>query len=241
VRAYLLGLLDETEAAQIEERYFADNAYFQWVRDVETELIGQYLAGRLKRPDRNRFESRYLTVPEMRKRLEEVRAAGPVAPRQSFRLRWYAAAAGVALVISVPSVWLYWQGHGATPPHTPNPAPPRPPLILAVHLSPGVSKGASAGMEFVQPAGGRVRLSLELPGRTTPVDCRVDVALVAPGGEHETVWTSPAALSHAAGSGSSVEVELEAAALRPGDYVVTVSDPQRATLETYVFRVTPPH
>jgi hypothetical protein len=38
-----------------------------------------------------------------------------------------------------------------------------------------------------------------------------------------------------------VEIELEATVLRPGDYVATASDLQGATLETYLFRVAPPH
>ena len=101
VKAYLLGFLDEIEAAQIEAKYFADSAYFQWVQDVETELIGDYLAGRLKPEDRGRFESRYLTVPEMRKRLEEVRSATPLAARQVFRIRWYAAVNLRALGVAV--------------------------------------------------------------------------------------------------------------------------------------------
>jgi len=241
VKAYLLGFLDEIEAAQIEAKYFADSAYFQWVQDVETELIGDYLAGRLKPEDRGRFESRYLTVPEMRKRLEEVRSATPLAARQVFRIRWYAAVAGAALVICVPSAWLYWEGHGTGTSRIPHPAPPRPPLILAVSLSPGVSKGVSGGVEFAQPASGRIRLSLELPGQKSQVDCRVDVARVTPGGERESAWTKSGVVSKAAGTGQDVEIELEATVLRPGDYVATASDLQGATLETYLFRVAPPH
>jgi len=242
VKAYLLGLLGEIEAAQIETRYFADSAYFQWVRDVETELIGDYLAGRLRPRDRGRFESRYLTVPEMRKRLEEVRSVTPMAPRKAFRFRWYAAVAvaGAALVICALSAWLYWQGRGTGVARIPKHEPPRPPLILAIRLSPGVSKGASGGVEFAQPASGRVRFSLELPARKSPVDCRVDVARVTPGGDRETAWAKSGIVSKTAGTGQDVEVEVEATALRPGDYVATASEVQGAALETYLFRVAPP-
>jgi hypothetical protein len=85
-----------------------------------------------------------------------------------------------------------------------------------------------------------VRISLELPGRALAVECRVDVALVKPGGEREIAWAIPAAVSKTAGSGQDVEVDLEAKVLRPGDYIATVSDPHGGAWETYLFRVTPP-
>src|SRR6266566_694368 len=76
VRAYLLGKLDDQTASVLEQRYFTDRSFFLRVREIETALIQDYVAGRLASTDKHLFENRYLTVPEMRRRLEEVRRLG---------------------------------------------------------------------------------------------------------------------------------------------------------------------
>ena len=73
VRSYLLGTLEEGEAASVEEKYFTDRNFFLFVQGVETALIEDYLSGRLAPSVKGHFEARYLSIPDLRQRVEEVR------------------------------------------------------------------------------------------------------------------------------------------------------------------------
>lgn len=238
VRSYLLGQLDDDQAAVLEDRYFSDPAVFRWVRDVEAAMIAEYLKGELSASERERFEQRYLEVPELKKRLEEVRRNAPVTQPVLLHMRWQFVLTAVVLVCCGLS-WLVWRGAGDRRAPIAQGQPPNPPVVaLAVHLVPGLVKGAKARqVEFTPPPGGRVRLSLELPGRNSPLACRVAIALVAPDGGRGIAWTSQPVLSSAVGTGQEVVVELAASLLPPGDYVGEVVTSAGGVLETYSFRV----
>jgi anti-sigma factor RsiW len=240
VKSYLLGQLDDDAATRLESRYFTDPAFFHWVQDEETCLIADYLKGALPPRERELFEARYLTVPELKRRLEEVRGSAPGVRRVFLRVRWQIVFATLVIGFCALS-WLLWRGHGDGPPRMArNHFISAPAAVLAVHLVPGLAKGAAARqVEFAAPTGGRVRLSLELPGRRSTVECRVALAAVASDGSHQTVWTSPGMQSAAAGASQEATVELDSSVLRPGDYVGEVADVSGAVLETYAFRVAP--
>jgi hypothetical protein len=51
---YLLGQMSETERVEIEDRFFADDALFEYLAAIETELIDAYVRGELAEPDRLR-------------------------------------------------------------------------------------------------------------------------------------------------------------------------------------------
>ena len=53
----------------------------------------------------------------------------------------------------------------------------------------------------------------------------------------EIVWTSDVLKSGAAGLSQEVEVEVDGAHLRPGDYLGTIQTPGGDVMETYSFRV----
>jgi len=74
MRSYLLGTLDESTALSVEQRYFTDRHFFLFVQAAETTLIVDYLAGRLEPESRALFESRYLLIPHLKLRLEEIRS-----------------------------------------------------------------------------------------------------------------------------------------------------------------------
>src|SRR5262245_39991177 len=83
--AYLLGQLSEAERADVETRFFADDALFEYLAAVETELIDAYARGELPEADRLQFEKRLLRSPRFRKRIAlalqlHARAAAVVAP-----------------------------------------------------------------------------------------------------------------------------------------------------------------
>lgn len=60
IRQFLLGQLPEARAEQLEERIFADPDFGEEVEIVESELIDDYLAGRLAPGDLERFQQTYL-------------------------------------------------------------------------------------------------------------------------------------------------------------------------------------
>ena len=67
---YLLGDLSQAEQERLEEEFFSDNDLFVELLDTEDQLVSDYLSGRLSPGDRNRFERRFLTLPDRRRSLE---------------------------------------------------------------------------------------------------------------------------------------------------------------------------
>jgi hypothetical protein len=240
VKSYLLGKLDDDQAEALETRCSTDPAFSQQVRDAEAELIGQYLKGALPQSERKQFEARYLEAPELKKRVEEVRSRRPAARPVFLPVPWEIALP--ALVLACWGIaWLHWRGQPQRPPkNAHNLGTLRPVAPLAVHLAPGLSKGGEPGqVELAAAAGRRVRLSLELPGRKSPVDCRVALAVIAADGSRRTAWTSPPLQSGRAGTSQEVSVELDSRLLLLGNYVAEVATVEGAVLETYAFRVAP--
>jgi hypothetical protein len=127
LRAYLLGLLPENDAARLEESYFTDPTLADEVAAAEDDLLDDYVRGQLSSEERRSFETHYLASSEHRDRVrlaeafhtahaEGLRAAGgpvqmgitalPWSKRPSRVLgvlpreaRWLAAAAALVLVI----------------------------------------------------------------------------------------------------------------------------------------------
>jgi hypothetical protein len=67
---YLLGELSESEQIALEEKFFADPQVFDHVVKAESELLDNYVRGRLSEESRERFERAYLTNPARRARLK---------------------------------------------------------------------------------------------------------------------------------------------------------------------------
>jgi len=73
MRSYLLGQLPDDQAAVLEEEYFSNREVFLKIQSVETALIADYLDGGLSFAEKQRFESRYLQTPLLKKKVEAVR------------------------------------------------------------------------------------------------------------------------------------------------------------------------
>jgi hypothetical protein len=240
MRSYLLGTLEEGRAAEIEQRYFTDRGFFQFVRAVETGLIEDYLAGRLQPSAKSRFEERYLAVPDLRNRLEEVRgtqipartATAPARPGRVFLI-----AAILLICVGGGALWLSRSLMRVESLPVPVSAPP---VLATLSLSPGLLKGAGAEMPRLSPVPGKgsVRLMLDLPGRRSPVLCSVQVSLASASGVWSKVWSSSQpVLSTPAAGGQRVAAILDASVLSRGDYLVEVLGPDWQVLESYSFRV----
>jgi hypothetical protein len=229
VRSYLLGILDERDAEALELQYFSDARFLHWMKEVERELIEEYFENQLPATQRALFEERYrLKIPELREQRQRIQNTGwSESARLAVGLRWRYAWGALALAVVVVSPLVLWRlrSHPSSPAST---------VVLAVRLVPGITKGAgSKTNEFVAPRNGRVRFSLELPGRTSPIDCKVTLATVD--NQAQPVWTSAAVTSRNQG----VDLEIEARLLGPGDYLVRAETTNGDVLETYFVRVLP--
>ena len=240
VKAYLLGTLDESEAAEVERKYFTDHAFLLFARQEERRLIEDYLAHRLPPDEARQFELRYLAVPELRARVEELRrpAVGVSSQKQPV-LRWMAVA---AMMLIVAGGIVFWTRRG---PDTPQPATTsrvERPLLATATLSPGIFKGEGAAPPgFVRPAGpGDVKLLLELPGQSQPVSCAVSVSAATADGKWKAIWSAgQPVLSTASGSGQQIAVVLDSALLPPGEYLVRADGAGQPVHESYILRVRP--
>ena len=66
---YLLGDLPEQERGAIEEQYFNDPEVFEKLSRVESQLIDDYVRGRLSAEERQKFERVYLSNADRRQRV----------------------------------------------------------------------------------------------------------------------------------------------------------------------------
>jgi len=241
VRSYLLGTLGETDAASIEERYFTDRRFFLFVQEVETALIEDYLAGRLAPPIKSSFEARYLSVPDLRRRLEEIRGArttDKAAPGQIRHGQFLLAAAILFLCVGGATLWMYVENLRTTP----LPSLGSRPVLATLSLYPGVMKGDADKVARITPPSGNgdVRVVLELPGQGRPALCGAQVSIAAPSAGWKRVWFTPRPVwSMPSTGGQQVTLLLDSSLLVRGDYLVDVIGADARVHETYLFRVSP--
>jgi hypothetical protein len=124
--AYLLDQLTEAERARLEERYVDDDAFYEELKAVETELIDSYVRGGLSGNDRDRFEARYLASRQLRERIAFARElaaqtaerSAVTTPPAGLPWRWFPAgswraspafATAVAAVLLVAAGSLIWR------------------------------------------------------------------------------------------------------------------------------------
>lgn len=243
VRRYLLGQLDERAQAALEDRAFAEPEVVEAVECVETDLLDDYVRGRLDAGERDAFEAHYLRTEGHRERLRFARALLAVADRSAIPAqrgsklpRWLAAAAALALVGGWAG-WLRVSREGASPrvevaTTQPAPAPdrrgtkveppaapssaPGPRASISVLLSPMILRGEGQQAPVVVPPG-TVEVELRLPADVTEYKkARATVEIV--GGA--IVWAGEVALRDAASGLARARVPADR--LMPQDYIVTL-------------------
>lgn len=69
LRNYLLGRLDDHGEDQVEQRLLSDDEFFEELELTESELLDQYVYGRLSEEERVLFEKQLLQTPEQREKL----------------------------------------------------------------------------------------------------------------------------------------------------------------------------
>jgi hypothetical protein len=76
---YLLGKLSNSDATQLEERYFVEDGVFEEIETAEDELIDAYVRGSLATEDRKVFENSLSRSPRLAERVEFARLLSNVA------------------------------------------------------------------------------------------------------------------------------------------------------------------
>ena len=243
VKSYLLGTLDERSADSLEDRYFSDRSFFNQVRAEETKLIQEYLSGQLKGKFRELFEKRYFTIPDLRKRYEEVKAdtdlAAPrYAPSWSVSLRFQLAAA--VLICAGIGVW-WFSPRALRPTILPVPAAPLP-VVATLALHPGVLKAEESTARLAPPAQpGDVVFNLEIPGQGSVTACKARLLRLTADGTWQSIWITPQEVSSVpAPGGQSLSVRAPGAALTRGEYRLELfGNSEDARKDYYRFRVSP--
>jgi anti-sigma-K factor RskA len=237
VRQYLLGLLPAGEQQPLEERLFTDEDFYEEILIAEDELIDQYLAGQISRPERERFEEYFLTTPERRLKLRFARAlrrrvaAGgtrgvepapgpketseevvrPPSPNNFFRSLWRNPALAFSLAAAALLLVLgasWVVMRGLRPRQGTGP-------VVTVLLTPGgLTRDGGDVQQVLVPAGAdavRLRLSLaadDFPSyRATLLDA-----------EGATVFTAEGLRPEPSEGGRVVAVSVPARDVPPGDY-----------------------
>ena len=90
MKRYLLGELDESEQKALEEEYFTDSQLFDKMTQVESDLVDDYVRGRLPAETRKQFEQTHgwRTYQEwLQQRASLSAPSRPTTPRRGARRR----------------------------------------------------------------------------------------------------------------------------------------------------------
>jgi hypothetical protein len=260
---YLLGDLAEGERLDLEQRYLADEGFFEEIQALEDELIRDYLAGHLTATQHQLFERKYLATPALREKVEFVRTVkeaaslignGSARPRwgflQSVR-RWLnptghglraALAAGAVLalaglawsIVGVMRLQRDTEGLRAGRTEVPGSRPASSSFILES----GRTRGASGYTIRIAKGLNEIEFLLLLdrePDRA--MGYRVDLSTA----EGPLVWSGEGGAPRALKIGLVIPVRVPVAALATEDYVLSLqaqdSGIEFHTLSSYFFRV----
>ena len=243
MRSYLLGKLSDDEAAALEEEYFTNRDYFLKIQAEEKTLIADYLDGKLPSADKRHFESRYLQVPLLQRKVEEVRrqrSAPKPATQPSARISWRVALAFASILLLGFGISVYRSYWSKPPELVSRNQPPQAHSVTAIRISPGSVKGPNSTTAQFEPpsSGSTVNLVLELPGQASPAQCHVRISMVDSNGRWVPVWDNPEPLvSSESGQGQVLTLQIGGSMLRPGDYVAEARTPDGKVRETYVYRI----
>lgn len=110
MRAYLLGRLPEDEASALEQEYFVNRPFLLKLQSEETALIEDYLDGNLGPAERQSFEKQYLQLPELQRKVEQVRGERRALVQTANPPLWGSWRLGLAAALVVllgVGIWIY--------------------------------------------------------------------------------------------------------------------------------------
>jgi hypothetical protein len=267
LRKYLLGSLPPGEIAALEERLLTDGVFYDELLMVEDELIDQYLSGEQSPAERESFEAHFALTPERQQKVRFARAlkkylsrtdeleaqdvviaepsfsrpvsaADPDKNRRSFLpflprnpVLAYSLAATFILVIGLVS----WTAVNRLK----NPGSREAGKVLAVALTPGLSRSADGGeikKISISPGTDTIELQLEL-AKAEYATYRAEVLR----SDRTTVTVIEGLKPVTASTKTSITVPLSASLFKRDDYSVKLAgkraDGVYEDLASYVFRV----
>ena len=240
LQRYVLGTMDESERAELEQQYFADDEVFEELLDVEHDLIDAYVDGTLTPAERGLLEARFLSTAVGRERVAFARTLRRrmTSKRGAARQRLWLAAAASFMLVAVATAWVIVAPRQSderpqvasqpTAVQTARKSVPAPPAaqdapapvaaetaLITLALAPGGTRGGEAAPPLVL--------------RNAPQWVQLDLLL-----EHDRYDSYTAELQDVDGgilwSASSLRAEdgavkakVPAKLLPPGDYVVVLS------------------
>lgn len=259
IREYLLGVLPAEHREEIEQQILSDDDFHQEVEIEEEELLDDYVCGRLPEPDRQLFETNFLTSTLRQQRLRFARAlqsktstsADAVRPPVHVslgRFYPYALAASVLLAGFLGVVnyqyskkikedrarlaLLTQQVENASK----SASQVAPNSIFLAELLPKASRSGPQP-QFIVPKGVlAVRFSLVLP---TNAEGPVKLDLLNDAGQ---IIISQQGIQIDRSEGkSSASATIESRYLNPGDYFLRVTSQQGAAVPEYAFQILRPN
>lgn len=269
LRAFLLGRLHQEVAVEIEERSLVDEAFFDEIEEAEDELIDDYLLGSLSPEETNYFAQRSRSWPGINERLRVRKAllgalkqtgqktlvsqsarqsARPERSVRKFLIPVFGLTACILIALA-----LQWHHHPAPQitkteparplPHSGSSLPAEPTTEEAlgpeiVFFPQHVSRGAEQVSPQILRAGisHRATLQLELPAWAQANDRKWDVTVA---GVHGVVHVERGLQTQKTGDIFFVATTFDPSAIAPGQYSVTLSQPQtRHSIHEWELRVT---
>ncbi len=251
---FLLGAASEEERQQVEARLFAEDEFLAELQDREDALVDDYAHGRLAGEAHAAFERCFLASAEGRARVAFARAAARLRPAPAVRRwapSWLPAAAAVVFALAAGALGMRSlrvedarraeraaatereQALARQLEEARRPAPPatHPPAIV---LRAQGTRAAGETQEVARPSGPLV-LTVPLPTGPTLASYQAVLRTVEGALAWEDAGLQP--------EGATVRTTIPAAALPPGDYILTLSGRRRtgpaAELADFYFRVVP--
>ena len=242
VRRYLLGELQTHRQEAFEKQLMVDGELFEELLVTEDELIDEYLAGRLNKPEQERFASYFLTTPERHEKLRFASALNlyiaanrkahtEAAPAFAQLAIWQrptirAIAVVSCLALATVAIWLILHNRRTTPQTF---------ATVTVTISQGTRGQAPESVKVTIPANTEaLKIELRLP-EGQPKASRYRAELESETQEERVLGT-------AAPQGDSVEVVIPATELKRGEYAIklytiTDSGASRRVNGSYFFTV----
>jgi hypothetical protein len=263
---YLLGDVSDDKRSEIEQGYFADDAYFDQLIDVQNDLFDSYARGTLPAADRKRFEERFLTRGSGIDRVEFARALKEKVAARSGRktgsVRLLAIAASVVIVV-IAAAWMTFslQRRPQPPITSSRPKPPQQqrttppaPVQAQTQIAPVQSKPSASALittVLLTPGGTREsEAATPLVLRPAPQFVRVELVLEddrydsyaaeLQDVEGRVLWKAHSLRATTAPSGRMVAVSVPAKLLPPGDYIVIlkgIRQGEASEVNNYTFTV----
>jgi hypothetical protein len=260
---YLLRLLPDDQAEEVELATLSDDQVAERLKVVEHDLVDGYIRDTLDPITRDRFESYYLSSPIRRERVRfaaeflraiDDAAAKPQSPAAPVRMPlktnrdWRLFAAAAALVLASGTLMLVLtdrsrhseQAAGAPAIQSEPSTSSQPSSSIALVLLPQTRAVSEPPAFRVAPGVSHVRFALRLESDDY---ARYQAGLRDPR-TNATVWRSTWMTSAASGGRSAVEVDVPAGLLKAQHYSLDLTGRTGAgavhIVGSYAFSVTPP-